>query len=131
MDMVELAARLRRLNPKVAAATERLARRVPALRSRLEREYDRMLAGMEAEVKTYRERAVAERRTRRPAIVAPTSAHVAFDKAARYFGMRMVRVPVGRDFRADVAAMRSAITRDTVVVVGSAPGFPHGVIDPI
>src|SRR5437763_1662182 len=54
MDMVELAARLRRLNPKVAAATERLARRVPALRSRLEREYDRMLAGMEAEVKPYR-----------------------------------------------------------------------------
>jgi sphinganine-1-phosphate aldolase len=42
-----------------------------------------------------------------------------------------VRVPVGSDLRADVGAMRRAVTRDTVALVGSAPGFPHGVIDPI
>ncbi len=85
-------------------------------------------------MKAYRDRALARgraRRPRHPEIVAPTSAHVAFDKAAQYFGMRMVRVPVGRDFRADVGAVRRAMSRDTVVVVGSAPSFPHGVIDPI
>ena len=35
------------------------------------------------------------------------------------------------DFRADVNAARKAITRNTVVIVGSAPSFPHGTIDPI
>ncbi len=252
MDMTRMAVRLRRLNPRVAAAAERVARRVPAIRDRIEREYDRMLAGMEREVKpyrgqaatfatlpprglpreevlaeisslavrerprwhdgfasgavyqgddshvgflnsvysatsqlnplhadlwpsgakyeaeivamtsamlgggrgsevvgtvtsggtesillamkTYRDRALAARRWRgsaRPAIVAPSTAHVAFDKAAQYFDMRMVRIPVGRDFRADVAATREDLDRDAVVVVGSAPSFPHGVIDPI
>jgi glutamate/tyrosine decarboxylase-like PLP-dependent enzyme len=40
-------------------------------------------------------------------------------------------VPVGEDCRADVAAMADAVTDNTVMIVGSAPGYPHGVIDPI
>ena len=32
---------------------------------------------------------------------------------------------------ADVAAVSKAITRNTIVIVGSAPTFPHGTIDPI
>ena len=47
------------------------------------------------------------------------------------FGIEMVNVPVGSDFRADVAATRKALTKNTAVVVGSTPAFPHGVIDPI
>ena len=82
-------------------------------------------------MKAYRDRARVERRIRRPEIVAPTTAHVAFDKAARCFGMKMTRVPVGTDLRADVVVTAEAITPNTVVVVGSAPTFPHGVIDPI
>jgi sphinganine-1-phosphate aldolase len=78
-------------------------------------------------MKAYRDRSGAKH----PEMVLPTSAHVAFDKAAHYLGFRQVRVPVASDFRADVAAMERAISRRTVVVVGSAPGFPHGVIDPI
>src|SRR6266498_379222 len=54
MDIAEIAAKLDRLNPRIAAATERLAVAIPAVRSRLDREYDRMLAGMEASVKPYR-----------------------------------------------------------------------------
>lgn len=74
------------------------------------------------------------RRTRdivRPEMVLPESAHSAYDKAAQYFGIRILRVPVGKDFRADVVAIRRAISRNTIMIVGSAPGFPHGVIDPI
>ncbi len=67
----------------------------------------------------------------KPEMVLPTSAHVAFDKAARLLGYRQRRIPVGSDGRADVAATAGAIGRRTVVVVGSAPSFPHGVIDPI
>ena len=45
--------------------------------------------------------------------------------------MRAVRVPVGDDFRAQPAAVAAAITRDTVLLVASAPGYPQGVIDPV
>jgi glutamate/tyrosine decarboxylase-like PLP-dependent enzyme len=82
-------------------------------------------------MKTYRDWAHATKGITRPEMVAPASAHPAFDKAAHYFGIKMVRVPVAPDYRADVAAMRKAITRNTIVVIGSAPSFPHGVIDPI
>jgi sphinganine-1-phosphate aldolase len=84
-------------------------------------------------MKAYRDRARARVRGRvtRPQVVAPATAHVAFDKAAQCFGIKLVRVPVGADHRADVAAMARAVTRRTVALVGSAPTFPHGVIDPI
>lgn len=82
-------------------------------------------------MKTYRDRARQVRGIRHPQMVAPTTAHAAFDKASRYFGIELVKVPVGRDFRADVEQTRKAIGRNTIVVVGSAPAFPHGVIDPI
>jgi sphinganine-1-phosphate aldolase len=257
VDIVGLAARLERLNPKLAAAAERLAAAIPAVRGRLDREYERLLAGMEGAVKpyrgaaagfprlperglareevlrtvedlaarerprwhdglasgavysgdddhvafldrvyavtsqvnplhadlwpsgakfeaeivsmtaamlggdavgsddpgrqivgtvtsggtesillamkAYRDRARARLRGRvtRPEVVAPGSAHVAFDKAAQYLGIKLVRVPVGPDCRADVRAMRRAVTGSTVALVGSAPSFPHGVVDPI
>ncbi|NMO18911.1 aminotransferase class V-fold PLP-dependent enzyme [Pyxidicoccus fallax] len=82
-------------------------------------------------IKTYRDWARETKGITKPEMVAPASAHPAFDKAAHYFGVKMVRVPVGPDYRADVAATKKAINRNTIVLIGSAPGFPHGVIDPI
>ena len=78
-------------------------------------------------MKAYRDRAGRPE----PEMVLPNSAHVAFDKAAQYLGYRQVRVPVGADYAADVDAMAKAVSRRTVVVVGSAPSFPHGIVDPI
>lgn len=72
-----------------------------------------------------------ERGITTPEMVLPTSAHAAFEKAAAYFGVRSVRVPVRDDFRADVSAMRDAVTANTVLLVGSAPQYPQGVVDPI
>ena len=69
--------------------------------------------------------------TRDCEIVAPISAHPAFDKAAHYLDLRVVRVPVAADLRADVVAMAGAITERTLMLVGSAPCFPYGLIDPI
>ena len=82
-------------------------------------------------MKAYRDRARAERNIVRPEIVVPETAHAAFDKAAEYFGIRRVNVPVGADLRADVAAMQAAISDQTIALVASAPSFPHGVIDPV
>lgn len=66
-----------------------------------------------------------------PTIVVPDTVHAAFHKAAHYFGVRAVVVPTGADFRADVAATAAAIDDETVLVVGSAPSYAHGVVDPI
>ena len=66
-----------------------------------------------------------------PRMVLPATAHAAFHKAAHYFGVEAVLVPVGPDFRADAAAMADAIDDDTVLVVASAPSYAHGVVDPV
>lgn len=66
-----------------------------------------------------------------PVLVAPFSAHPAFDKAADLLGMTVRRIPLTDALAADPQAMRDALCADTVAVMGSAPGFPHGIIDPI
>lgn len=82
-------------------------------------------------MKTYRDWARATKGITQPEMIVPVTAHAAFDKAAQYFEIKPVRVPVGADCRADVNTARRAITRNTVVMVGSAPCFPYGVVDPI
>jgi sphinganine-1-phosphate aldolase len=82
-------------------------------------------------IKTYRDWARDRKKITRPEMIVPVTAHVAFDKAAQYFNVRLRRIPVDAAYRADVAAARDAITRNTIVIVGSAPSFPHGVVDPI
>ncbi|KRF35123.1 pyridoxal phosphate-dependent decarboxylase family protein [Nocardioides sp. Soil805] len=67
----------------------------------------------------------------RPSMVLPATAHAAFHKAAHYFGVEAVLVPVGADFRADAAAMAAAIDDRTVLVAASAPSYAHGVVDPV
>lgn len=66
-----------------------------------------------------------------PEMALPVTAHPALEKAAHYFGVKPVHFPVDNDFRADVAAARKAITPRTILLIGSAPSYPHGVIDPI
>jgi glutamate/tyrosine decarboxylase-like PLP-dependent enzyme len=66
-----------------------------------------------------------------PELVVPTTIHPAFDKAAHYFGVKLVKVPVGPDFRGDVRAMAKAITWKTIGLCASAPQYAHGVVDPI
>ena len=69
--------------------------------------------------------------TRGMHVLMPRSAHPAFDKAAAYLDIDILRVAVAPDYRADVAAMAAAVSERTLMVVGSAPCFPYGVIDPI
>jgi sphinganine-1-phosphate aldolase len=67
-----------------------------------------------------------------PEIVLPETAHAAFQKAAHYLCVRPVLVPVDpQTFKADVEAMRKAITPRTILLVGSAISYAHGVVDPI
>lgn len=78
-----------------------------------------------------RERARHERSIERPEIVLATSAHAAFHKAAHMYQMPVRQVPVGPDWRVDLAAMADAIGDTTALVVASAPQYPHGVVDQV
>jgi glutamate/tyrosine decarboxylase-like PLP-dependent enzyme len=82
-------------------------------------------------MKAYRDWARAEKGIRKPEMIAPVTAHAAFRKATEYFNLKLNLIPVDGSYRADVDAVRKAITKDTAVIIGSAPTFPHGIIDPI
>jgi sphinganine-1-phosphate aldolase len=82
---------------------------------------------------TYREKALSRSglRTVHPEMVAPETVHVAWAKAARYFGVKLVTIPVNRDYQMDLNRLEKKINRHTIMIVASAPGYPHGIIDPI
>ena len=64
-------------------------------------------------------------------VVTPISAHPAFAKAAHLLDLELVTTPLREDFTADVAAWEAALTPDTVLAMGSAYSYPHGVVDSI
>ncbi|HEX5440929.1 MAG TPA: aspartate aminotransferase family protein [Ktedonobacterales bacterium] len=84
-------------------------------------------------VKTARDAA----RARHPEITAPEmivaqTAHPAFHKAGHYLGVKVIVTPFDTaTLRADPAAMRAAITPNTILLVASAPCYSYGVIDPV
>ncbi len=82
-------------------------------------------------VKAARERGRIERGIDRPEMVVSASAHAAFHKAAHLFGIEVHKTPVLDDWTADVEAMAAEVNENTVLVVGSAPQYPQGVVDDI
>ena len=82
-------------------------------------------------VKTYRDWGRTEKGIRRPEIIVAETAHVAWYKGAEYFGVKVHTVPVGKDWKIDINAVKRKINRNTVMLLGSAPEYPHGMIDDI
>jgi glutamate/tyrosine decarboxylase-like PLP-dependent enzyme len=83
-------------------------------------------------VKSARDLAAATRpRAGTPTIVVPQTGHPAFTRAAQLFGLRIVHTPLGPDHRVDLDAYLAAVSDDVVLMVGSAPSYPTGVVDPI
>jgi sphinganine-1-phosphate aldolase len=68
---------------------------------------------------------------RRGNVVAARSAHPGFAKAAHYLDLDLRRGALHADQRADPAALAALIDDDTVLVVASAPSYPHGVVDDV
>jgi glutamate/tyrosine decarboxylase-like PLP-dependent enzyme len=80
----------------------------------------------------HREWGRAEKGVAEPEMILPDTAHVAFDKGAHYFGVKVVRAPVDpATTRVDVDFVRDHVSRNTVLLVGSAGNYPYGTIDPI
>jgi glutamate/tyrosine decarboxylase-like PLP-dependent enzyme len=82
-------------------------------------------------VKTYRDLARERRRVRRPEMILPVTAHVAWFKASEYFDVEVRLLPLDAGLRADANRLERLINRNTVMVLGSAPDYPHGLVDPI
>jgi glutamate/tyrosine decarboxylase-like PLP-dependent enzyme len=82
-------------------------------------------------MKTYCDWVWAEKDIKQPEMIVPVTAHAAFEKAADYFQIKRVEIPVDEGYAADVQAAQRALTGNTIVIVGSAPTFPHGIVDPV
>ena len=67
-----------------------------------------------------------------PEVVACQNVHPAFDKAAAYFDIRLIKVRVDPATGCiDLEEVTKNITSSTVAIVGSAPNYATGIIDPI
>lgn len=128
------------LNPMAFKSLWRMEREVVQMAARLFHGPDSACGTMSSggteslllTVKAARDRARATRPwIRNPEVVLPETAHVGFDKACDTFGLTPRYVALDAAKRVDVKALRRAITRNTVLVVASAPQYPHGTIDPI
>lgn len=86
-----------------------------------------LMACLSARTKAYTERGVSE-----PEMIIPVTAHAAFDKAGYYFGITVHHVAVDPvTLKVDLKAVNRLANYNTVLIVGSAPNFPHGIIDDI
>jgi len=81
-------------------------------------------------VLAYREKA-KERGVTKPNMVMSNAAHAAFDKAGFYWQVEIRKVPVSKDYRADVKAMKAQIDSNTIMLVASSPDYPYGNFDPL
>jgi len=69
---------------------------------------------------------------RYPEVITATSVHPAFDKGGQYFGIKIIHVGLDpKTFKLNLRELEDSINSNTIAIVGSAPGYPHGIIDDI
>mmetsp|Transcript_61127 Transcript_61127/g.92443 ORF Transcript_61127/g.92443 Transcript_61127/m.92443 type:complete len:135 (-) Transcript_61127:109-513(-) len=64
-------------------------------------------------------------------MIIPVTAHAAFDKAAHYYGIKLIKIGYGKKWDVHLGKLKGAINKNTICIVGSVPNFPHGIVDPI
>ncbi|WP_394552559.1 pyridoxal phosphate-dependent decarboxylase family protein [Agromyces sp. MMS24-JH15] len=83
-------------------------------------------------VKAARDAWIARGGEGRARLVAPITAHAAFQKAAKAFGLEFDGVPVDASTGApDPAAIAERLGEDVAIIVVSAPSYPFATLDPI
>ncbi|MBO8181295.1 MAG: aspartate aminotransferase family protein [Archaeoglobus sp.] len=71
------------------------------------------------------------RKTGTPEIIAPITIHPSFYKAAHYMGLNVKRIPIDDKKKANLEALKEALSDKTALIALSAPNWPYGTIDPI
>jgi sphinganine-1-phosphate aldolase len=79
--------------------------------------------------KTYRDRALAEKNIREPEIIVSSTVHCAFNKACKYFNIKMVMIKCNENGYYDTYKLEEAINPNTILIVGSTPSYNLGIID--
>ena len=86
-----------------------------------------LMACLSARQKAYAERGVTE-----PEMILPQTAHAAFQKACEYFKIKLRMIPCpAPDYKVSISGVRRMINPNTILLVGSAPNYPHGIVDDI
>ncbi len=81
---------------------------------------------------TYRDYFREEKGITKPNIVCFDTVHPAIDKAGHYFGIEIRKVKTGEDTNTGlVIDIKKQMNKNTILIIGSAPSYPHGIIDPI
>ena len=79
----------------------------------------------------YREYAKRTKGIQNPEVIAPSTVHPAFDKGCYYLGIKLHKIKVSDDNLIDFTQLKWCINHNTILIVGSAPSFPHGLMDDI
>jgi sphinganine-1-phosphate aldolase len=79
----------------------------------------------------YREYARKYKGITRPEVVVLKTVHPAFDKGCYYLGIKLKKVDVDKNNNINKTQLEWYVNHNTIVVVGSVPSFPHGLIDDI
>lgn len=67
-----------------------------------------------------------------PEIIAPVTVHAGIEKACYYFKIKLHMVDLDpKTYQVDTKKVKRIINSNTVLIVGSAPNYPHGIIDDI
>lgn len=83
-------------------------------------------------VKSYRDKTRKSRPwVKNPEMIIPESAHPAFGKVAEILDVKVIRASLESDFRVSIQSVKKLINRNTILLIGSAPQYPQGVVDPI
>ena len=79
--------------------------------------------------KTYRDYALKEKDISEPEIIISSTAHCAFNKACKYFNIKLVMIPCTENGYYDIYGLKRAINKNTILIVGSTPSYNLGLID--
>lgn len=64
-------------------------------------------------------------------VIMSSTGHPGINKGCHYVGLNVVEIPVDKDKKMSIKHLKRSISSKTVLVVASAPQYPHGVVDNI
>ena len=76
-------------------------------------------------VKTAKDWAKKNIKSKTPELLISESAHPAFCKAADYMDIHYQLIKLDKDYKTDIADLKSKVSANTIMIVGSAPQYPR------
>jgi len=74
---------------------------------------------------------IAKQLTGKKEIIIPESAHFSFKKIASLMDMKLIAIPLTKDYIMNIARLKEKISKNTAAIVGVAGSTELGTIDPI